>query len=571
MGTRAASVAAAAALAIILAAAGCGDGSGPGGGKPDGGSDEYAVTYEGNDSTSGSVPVDSSSYREGDTVRVKGNEGGLAKDGFTFVGWNASPGGAGTDYAEGSDLKMGPSDLTLWAKWTSEPTYAVAYLDNESTGGSPPIDAGRYLAGQKAVVLGNPGGLFKTGYSFNGWCVTPVGTGPTYAPGVLMKMIAHDATLYALWTDQPTHAVTYDGNGADKGSTPIDDMNYRVGQTIVVRGNDGALTKDGCCFSGWNTRADDGGDEYAAGNELAMGSEDLVLYARWTREPENYWTGKAPLRYPRGELAAAVVGGKIYAIGGQNIQGVETLGVVEAYDPASNSWMDRKPMPTARFGLAAVELGGKIYAIGGNTGGLYLNTVEVYDPATNAWSTGPGMIHSRYSLSAAVVDGKIYAIGGAGESNTTDLTMERYDPATGAWEARADMPTERFHFSAAAVGTKICVAGGCINAANNTTAASYDPVADSWTEIPAPAWRQDAPAVALGGLMIVIGGYTSGTHGFVQACKPGFAWKPRANLPTGRAASAAAVLDGRIFVIGGWSGAMAVDYVDLGTVEEYWP
>jgi hypothetical protein len=133
------------------------------------------------------------------------------------------------------------------------------------------------------------------------------------------------------------------------------------------------------------------------------------------------------------------------------------------------------------------------------------------------------------------------------------------------------MPTPRRDFSAAAVGGKICVAGGCIFAANNTTAASYDPVADSWTEIPAPAWRQDAPAVALNGLMFIIGGYASGTHGFVQACLPGFAWKQKANLPTGRANSAAVVLDSQIFVIGGWSGDMAVDYVDLGTLEEYWP
>jgi hypothetical protein len=108
------------------------------------------------------------------------------------------------------------------------------------------------------------------------------------------------------------------------------------------------------------------------------------------------------------------------------------------------------------------------------------------------------------------------------------------------------MPTERYHFCAAVVGGKICVAGGCSNAASNTTALRYDPVADSWSEIP-------APAVALDGLMLIIGGYASGTHGFVQACKPGFAWKPRVNLPTGRACSA------------------AVDFVDLATVEEYFP
>ena len=77
-------------------------------------------------------------------------------------------------------------------------------------------------------------------------------------------------------------------------------------------------------------------------------------------------------------LAAAEVGGKIYAIGGNDDNGVN-LSVVEEYDPASNTWATKAPMPTGRPGLAAASVGGKIYAIDGYASG-YLNVVEAYTP-----------------------------------------------------------------------------------------------------------------------------------------------------------------------------------------------
>jgi N-acetylneuraminic acid mutarotase len=51
---------------------------------------------------------------------------------------------------------------------------------------------------------------------------------------------------------------------------------------------------------------------------------------------------------PRDHLAAAVVGNRIYVIGGR-VDGsyAHNLDVNEAYDPATNRWQARAPMPTA--------------------------------------------------------------------------------------------------------------------------------------------------------------------------------------------------------------------------------
>src|SRR5262249_43376576 len=151
-------------------------------------------------------------------------------------------------------------------------------------------------------------------------------------------------------------------------------------------------------------------------------------------------------------LAAATVNGKIYAMGG-TIGPTLYLNTVEVYDPANNSWCTSTsttptalcptppaPMPTARGYFAAATVNGKIYAIGGfNLNGGSLNSVEVYDPTSNSWCTSASntptalcptppapMPTARYGLAAATVNGKIYAIGGAGGSNTVEV----YDPAT---------------------------------------------------------------------------------------------------------------------------------------------
>jgi uncharacterized repeat protein (TIGR02543 family) len=85
----------------------------------------YTVTYDGNGHTAGTVPVDPSSpYEYGATVTVL-NKGDLVKTGYTFDGWNTQADGNGIDQAEGSTFAMGASDVTLYAKWTSQTTYSL--------------------------------------------------------------------------------------------------------------------------------------------------------------------------------------------------------------------------------------------------------------------------------------------------------------------------------------------------------------------------------------------------------------------------------------------------------------
>jgi uncharacterized repeat protein (TIGR02543 family) len=93
------------------------------------------VTYNGNNNTGGSVPVDSASYGAGASVTELGNAGNLTKTGYVFTGWNTAPDGSGTNSSAGMNFSIN-ANTTLYANWvpvnapetnTVEITSTVAY------------------------------------------------------------------------------------------------------------------------------------------------------------------------------------------------------------------------------------------------------------------------------------------------------------------------------------------------------------------------------------------------------------------------------------------------------------
>ena len=83
----------------------------------------------------------------------------------------------------------------------TNPTYVVTYFGNNNTGGSVPVDSNHYLAGVNVIVLGNTGGLTRTGYSFAGWNTLANGLGTSYAGGNSFSIGSSDVNLFAVWTD----------------------------------------------------------------------------------------------------------------------------------------------------------------------------------------------------------------------------------------------------------------------------------------------------------------------------------------------------------------------------------
>ena len=112
------------------------------------------------------------------------------------------------------------------------------------------------------------------------------------------------------------------------------------------------------------------------------------------------WSLVAPMLTRRHLLAAASVGGRLYAIGGHTTESDASSGTVEAFDPQTGTWLAVAPMPTARFGHGAAVLGGKIYVLGGHP---LTDAVQVLDPQTRAWRHVAPMATRRYACATAVV------------------------------------------------------------------------------------------------------------------------------------------------------------------------
>lgn len=91
----------------------------------------YTVTYDDNDSTGGTVPVDGATYATGAPVTVLGNTGSLVKTGFVFTGWNTQDDGLGTHYNAGASFNMGSANVTLYADWRTP--YQAWLLENSKT------------------------------------------------------------------------------------------------------------------------------------------------------------------------------------------------------------------------------------------------------------------------------------------------------------------------------------------------------------------------------------------------------------------------------------------------------
>lgn len=183
-------------------------------------------------------------------------------------------------------------------------------------------------------------------------------------------------------------------------------------------------------------------------------SEKVLVYDLATRA----WSEAASLPAPRGGHATVVLDGRIHVIGGGNSQ--RTLADHSEYDPSTNRWIERAPLPRSQGSPAAVAFNGKLYSIGGRSGPSDFGFVDVYDPRTDSWSAGPP-IEPRGTSGAVLYCGTIYVFGGESQAKVASLAdVLRLDPETNSWTAAPPMPTARNFARAVVMNDAVYVVGG---------------------------------------------------------------------------------------------------------------
>ena len=157
------------------------------------------------------------------------------------------------------------------------------------------------------------------------------------------------------------------------------------------------------------------------------------------------WQELPPLPEPRSSFDAAVLGDRIYVIGGWNLQGDETTWLPSAcvLDLSSKPlrWQTLPEPPFQRRALSVAAHQGKLYAIGGmQPSGGPSTRVDVYDPDSQTWSLGP-------DLNGEGMDGfgsSSFAVGGDLYVSTYSGTLQRLSGDGKAWETLCTLERDRF-------------------------------------------------------------------------------------------------------------------------------
>lgn len=270
------------------------------------------------------------------------------------------------------------------------------------------------------------------------------------------------------------------------------------------------------------------------------------------------------------ESAGVALDGKIYIIGGMTKK-EGAVNRVEVYDPQKNQWNSASPLPEERDHPGAASFDGKIYVVGGfNITGHSSDSLFIYDPNTDKWEQGKNMPTPRGALTVKFVDGILYAIGGDGDVLFSGKMYhpqgivnanEAYDPNTDSWNSKRPMPKPRDHLASAVVDKKIYVIGGrqpwggpLWKDLNMNE--MYDPKLDKWSTLePLPTNRSGLSAALVDGKIYVLGGESiHKTFDSNEKYDPtNNTWTEQPPMPTSRHGFVAVAIDNKIYAIAGGS------------------
>jgi uncharacterized repeat protein (TIGR02543 family) len=197
----------------------------------------YSVTYEGNGSDGGAVPSDANTYSIDEAVTVLGNSGLLSRVGYNFAGWNTALDGSGSDYAAAGSFSI-TEDVTLYAKWTAIPVYALTVNNGSGDGG--------YAEGTEVAITASA----PVNYHFVNWSGDTSSVADVSSQSTTVTMSASAVTLTANFAID-SYAVEFNigTNGIlSGGGALVQNIDHGSGAIApTVTANSGYI------FTGWSS------------------------------------------------------------------------------------------------------------------------------------------------------------------------------------------------------------------------------------------------------------------------------------------------------------------------------
>ena len=216
-----------------------------------------------------------------------------------------------------------------------------------------------------------------------------------------------------------------------------------------------------------------GGIVYVIGAYMGDFPSETPVAQIYSYDPAtDTWTpgSTIPAARQRGAAGLVVYDGKLYLVGGSiggHAASATYPPMFDEYDPATDTWTALPDAPRGRDHFNAAVVGDKLYAVGGRAGavGATVAEVDVYDFAAGSWSTLPSPAGDvptpRGGTTAAVVGSDIFFLGG--ESNTQTAAhseVEALDTSTNSWRTLSPLNQGRHGTQAVVEGAKIYIAAG---------------------------------------------------------------------------------------------------------------
>lgn len=208
----------------------------------------------------------------------------------------------------------------------------------------------------------------------------------------------------------------------------------------------------------------------------------------------NTWLHLASMRQRRTHFSLAASGGRLYAIGGRNVEGL--LATTESYLPSSNAWQMRAPMEVPRCCHSSATLpSGDLLVTGGYINCAYSRSVACYNVDSDSWSEKAPMETPRGWHCSAALGGKVYVVGGSqlgpGGERVDVLSVEVFSPEGSGWSRAAPLLLGVSTAGLSPLADKLYLLGGWNEAEKRYKAAvqKYDPATDSWSaaeDLPEP-------------------------------------------------------------------------------------
>lgn len=268
---------------------------------------------------------------------------------------------------------------------------------------------------------------------------------------------------------------------------------------------------------------------YVIGGISGSSAQDTVWYAKLNVDGSvSNWTQTTNLPATRARHASMVANGYVYVIGGnQTAAGSPQSTVYYAQlnsDGTIGSWNTASPIgggaPVARIASHVTTFNGYLYVIGGNNGtsdqsSTYYVRINA-DGSLGTWTIdGDSLPEARSYGTSMIANGYVYVMGGYDSGTPSDVVY--YSPLSksggvGTWQTTTSMFDERIEASTAVVNGYVYVLGGNLGTYQNTVfyaKVNSDGTIGTWssdTDL-LPDDRAAAGTAVVNGYLYVLGGY----------------------------------------------------------------